>query len=123
MLASTRAFRHCERLEYKILYPFWEEVGMEAARKTETLPGLVLLEQTPMILEKLLLAAPPEALEWKPSAERWSVSEVLAHLAETEAMFRQRTRRMVEEESPLLEAYDQNASYAAGNYSGHGARE
>lgn len=76
-----------------------------------------------MILEKLLLAAPPETLEWKPSAERWSVSEVLAHLAETEVMFRERARRMVEEDLPFLENYDQNGAYAAGNYSGRPARE
>src|SRR5712691_10356792 len=37
---------------------------MEAARSPERLPGIGLLEQTPMILEKLLLAVPPEMLEW-----------------------------------------------------------
>ncbi len=74
---------------------------MEAARSPERLPGIGLLEQTPMILEKLLLAVPPEMLEWKPSAERWSVSEVLGHLAETEETFRERTRRMIEEDLPL----------------------
>jgi len=96
---------------------------MEAARSLERLPGIGLLEQTPMILEKLLLAVPPEMLEWKPSAERWSVSEVLRHLAETEETFRERTRRMIEEDLPFLESYDQNASHAAGNYSGRPARE
>lgn len=87
------------------------------------LPGINVLEQTPIILEKILLGAADDVLQWKPSADRWSISEVLAHLAETEVMFRERTRRMVEEESPALEAYDQNASYAAGNYSRHGGRE
>src|SRR5712692_897402 len=96
---------------------------MEAARSPERLPGIGLLEQTPMILEKLLLAVPPEMLEWKSSAERWSVSEVLGHLAETEETFRERTRRMIEEDLPSLESYEQNASYAAGNYSGRPARE
>src|SRR5437870_8370519 len=88
---------------------------MEAACSLERLPGIGLLEQTPMILEKLLLAVPPEMLEWKPSTERWSVSEVLGHLAETEETFRERTRRMIEEDLPFLESYDQNASHAAGD--------
>ncbi len=87
------------------------------------LPGFTILEQTPIILEKLLLSASEETLHWKPSAERWSVSEVLAHLAETELMFRERTRKMLEEESPELPAYDQNAAYAAGSYSRCRARE
>lgn len=96
---------------------------MDAAAAAQALPGLGVLEQTPAILEKLLLTAPEEVLQWKPQPERWSVSEVLGHLADTEVMFRERTRRMVEEENPALENYDQNAAYAAGKYSGHGARQ
>ncbi len=99
------------------------EVPMEAAQPARSLAVISVLEQTPTILEKLLLGATDDALHWKPSPERWSVSEVLAHLTETEAMFRERTRRMVEEESPALENYDQNAAYAAGKYSGRHARE
>lgn len=96
---------------------------MEPARAAEALPGISVLEQTPTILEKLLLPATEEVLAWKPSTERWSVSEVLAHLADAEGMFRERTRKMLEENSPQLAAYDQDAAYAAGKYSGHSARE
>jgi DinB superfamily len=87
------------------------------------LPGLSVLEQTPIIIEKILLDVPESTLGWKPSSERWSVAEILAHLAHAETMYRQRTERMSREDSPALEAYDQNAAYAAGKYSGGTGRE
>ncbi len=97
---------------------------MESAATAQVLPGLSVLEQTPIILEKLLLEVTDEVMQWKPSPERWSISEVLAHLADVEvAAFRERVKAMVEQESPRLEFYDQNAMYAAGKYSGGRPRE
>ncbi len=89
-----------------------------------SLPGLAVLEQTPIIIEKLVSAATDEQMHWKPSMERWSISEVLAHLADVEVTgFRERVKKMLEQESPALEPYDQNAAYAAGKYSSGKARE
>lgn len=81
---------------------------------------LSVLEQTPIIMEKMLLGVSEETLRWKPAPERWSVSEVLGHLAGTEELFRERTRKMIEEDTPQLAPFDQNAAYAAGKYSGPG---
>jgi DinB superfamily len=61
-----------------------------------------LLEKMPGILEQLLHDAPPEVLHWKPAPERWSIQEVLAHLAVIEQIYSQRIRRMVMEEDPAL---------------------
>ena len=83
---------------------------MQAAQASETLPGVRLLEQTPIILEKLLHSAPQEVLQWKPAPDRWSISEVLAHLVDVEAMFSERVRRMVEEKSPHLPEFDEKAA-------------
>lgn len=97
---------------------------MKAAMNPAPLPGVAVLEQTPIIIEKLVSLASDEQLQWKPSVERWSVSEVLAHLADVEvAGFRERIERMAQEKMPHLAAYDQNAQYAAGRYSGGKARE
>jgi hypothetical protein len=97
---------------------------MGTAVKPLTLPGLPVLEQTPIILEKIVATANEDELHWKPSMERWSISEVLAHLAETEdSAFRQRVKMMLEQEMPVLASYDQNAAYAAGKYSSGRARE
>jgi hypothetical protein len=97
---------------------------MAAIPSPDSLPGLAVLEQAPIIIEKIIWAANDEQMHWKPAMDRWSISEVLAHLAETEVIvFRERIRAMMEQNNPQLEAYDQNASYAAGNYTGSKGRE
>jgi hypothetical protein len=101
---------------------FFEEMRMKGPNK-ELLPGFELLEQTPIIIEKILIAAGRDSLHWKPAENRWSISEVLAHLADVETVFLRRAKAMVEEENPRLEAYDQNAAYAAGMYSAGNAIE
>lgn len=93
---------------------------MPAPRSPQTMPGFSLLEQTPIILEKILLDMPDSTLGWKAATDRWSVSEVLAHMAEIEQVFRERIRRMAQEENPGLAPYDQNAACAAGKYAGLG---
>lgn len=85
---------------------------------TKQLTGLVTLEQTPGILNAMLKGSVRETLDWKPAPERWSISEVLAHLVDVDAVFLRRARQMVEEENPTLEDYDQNAQDAAGVYKG-----
>ena len=92
-------------------------------RSKELLPGVCVLEQTSIIIEKILYEATPDELHWKPASDRWSIGEVLAHLVEVETVFRKRARLMVEQDAPLLEAYDQNAAYAAGKYSSGRAQE
>jgi hypothetical protein len=94
---------------------------MAAAPSPDALPGIAVLEQTPIIVEKIVWAASDEQIEWKPAMDRWSISEVLGHLAETEVItFRDRVRTMMERDNPPIESYDQNAAYAAGKYSGKG---
>ena len=88
-----------------------------------TLPGLETLAQTPGILEALLRDSTKEVLEWKPAPERWSISEVLAHLAHVELEgFRLRVQQFLEGNQPVLGVYDQNTLAAAGTYSGKEAR-
>jgi hypothetical protein len=97
---------------------------MAASPSTHTLPGLSVLEQTPIIIEKIIWSATDEQMHWKPSMERWSISEVLAHLADVEVPgFRERIQMMLDKDNPKMAAYDQNAAYAAGKYSGGKARE
>ena len=92
---------------------------MATSAQPQALPGLGVLEQTPIIIEKFVHAATDEQLRWKPAMDRWSISEVLAHLADTEVVaFRDRIETMVQQDSPKLTFYDQNATYATGKYSG-----
>ncbi|MBV9303183.1 MAG: DinB family protein [Acidobacteriaceae bacterium] len=46
--------------------------------------GISILEQTPAILRSLLANATRDDLDWQPSPDRWSISMVLAHLADVE---------------------------------------
>ena len=64
-----------------------------------------LLEKTPGILELLVHDVSPEVLQWKPTPERWSIQEVLAHLAVIEQIYSKRVRRIVMEEDPVLIKY------------------
>ena len=97
---------------------------MKAAMEAAALPGMAVLEQTPIIIEKLVSLASEDQLHWKPSIERWSIGEVLAHLADVEvAGFRERIERMAQADMPQLAAYDQNAQYRAGRYSSGKPRE
>jgi DinB superfamily len=97
---------------------------MPATDLTDRLPGVGILEQSPIIIEKILHTATDEQLHWKPSADRWSISEVLAHLADVEvAGFRERVENMLKSNSAHLAYYDQEAAYREGRYSQGKARE
>ena len=62
-----------------------------------------IIEQTPIIIEKIIWAANEDQLHWKPAMDRWSISEVLAHLADVEVVgFRERVQKMLEKKNPRL---------------------
>jgi len=75
---------------------------VQPAVAPEMQPAVALLEKTPTVLETLLLSAPPSVLDWKPSPERWSIREVLAHLVDIEKLYVERVQRVLHEESPDL---------------------
>ena len=75
-------------------------------------PGMQILEQTPDALRALLASAAREELDWQPAPERWSISMVLAHLADVEVKgFLNRFTAIATEDHPLLPAYDQLALF------------
>jgi hypothetical protein len=53
-------------------------------------------------------AAGPE-LDFKPSPEKWSVRQIVAHLADAEAANVVRFRQVIAEDDPTLVPFDQNA--------------
>jgi DinB superfamily len=94
---------------------------MPAPQSAGAIPGMSVLEQAPIIIEKIVMSASDQDMGWKPAMDRWSISEVLAHLADAEVIgFRERIRVMMEKKNPAIESYDQNAAYAAGKYAGLG---
>jgi hypothetical protein len=88
---------------------------MAAVRIDTTFPGINILVQTPRTLRELLAAATLEDLEWQPHPDRWSISMVLAHLADVEDRgFGSRFRAIAAEQNPPLPAYDPLALFRGG---------
>ena len=73
----------------------------------DELPCLDLLEATPEILRGLMSEVSDEDARWKPAPDRFSIAEVLAHLAHSEGhCYRLRLDRFLNEERPQFEADD-----------------
>src|SRR5260370_33114604 len=90
---------------------------MHPAPATSIQPAISLLEKTPVLFETMLRDLSGELLHWKPAADRWSISEVLAHLSDLEHVYAERTLRIVAEDSPTLQKYDQAGASARGDSS------
>ena len=93
---------------------------MQPAAATEIQPAISLLGKTPQLLETLLGDLPEELLQWQPMPDRWSISEVLAHLSALEHVYAERVRRVTAEDSPALAKYDLEGAKARKDYS-HGS--
>ena len=96
---------------------------MQPASASDMRPAISLMEKTPQLLETLLGDLPEELLHWKPAPDRWSISEVLAHLAALEQVYAERTLRIVSEDPHALPKYDQADAAARGEYSRGSAGE
>ena len=71
------------------------------------LPCLEMLAATPEILRGLMCELSAEDAAWKPSEDRFSIAEVLAHLSHSEGhCYRARIDRFLEEEMPVFEPDD-----------------
>src|SRR5215471_17957456 len=96
---------------------------MQPASATEIQPAISLLGKTPQILETLLGDLSGELLHWKPKPDRWSISEVLGHLAALEQVYAERVLRIMTEDSPPFAKYDLAGASARGDYSRGSAGE
>src|SRR4051794_26755384 len=73
----------------------------------DVLPCLDLLEETPGILRGLMTDVSDDDARWKPAADRFSIAEVLAHLAHSEGhCYRARVDRFISEQRPEFESDD-----------------
>lgn len=73
----------------------------------DALPCLDLLAATPVVLRGLTCEVSREDARWKPADDRFSIAEVLAHLAHSEwHCYRARVDRFQAEEAPVLEPDD-----------------
>jgi uncharacterized damage-inducible protein DinB len=73
-------------------------------------------KRTPELLAELLAKASDEQITTRPSKGKWSIGEILAHLAEDEVATTWRYRQMVEHSGLQLMGFDQDLWARMGDY-------
>jgi hypothetical protein len=66
-------------------------------------------EKNPRQLAAATSGLPAETLRYKPAPDKWSILEILGHLADVEIVFGHRIRQMLAEEKSAIAPMDQNA--------------
>ena len=84
---------------------------------------LAFQEKSPGLLAELIAGVTAERLTTRPSPEKWSIGEILAHLAEDEIATAWRYRQMVEHSGIALAGFDQDLWARLGNYGGRDPEE
>ncbi|MGA2458261.1 MAG: DinB family protein [Terriglobales bacterium] len=67
-------------------------------------------------LARLIKGVPSAKLRKRPAPDKWSVAEILAHLADVEIVIGWRMRSVLGAPGTPVQAYDQNAWVIAGHY-------
>jgi hypothetical protein len=67
-------------------------------------------------LERLLKGVPASKLRKRPAPEKWSVAEILAHLADSEIVRGWRMRQILGAPGTAIQAFDQNVWAISGHY-------
>jgi hypothetical protein len=74
-------------------------------------------------LERLIKGATSAKLQKRPAPEKWSATEILAHLADAEIVVSWRLRSILGSPGTPIQAFDQDAWVAAGHYAKRDARK
>jgi hypothetical protein len=78
--------------------------------------ALAVQAATADTIGRLIDGVPSAALRARPTPERWSVGEILAHLADAEIVIGFRMRLILGSPGIVLAAYDQNSWVSSGHY-------
>jgi hypothetical protein len=70
---------------------------------------LTMLAATPARIGALLAGCLPDDLRWTPTAGRWSIAEIVLHLADVEIVFAYRVRMILSSPGTPIQAFDQAA--------------
>src|SRR5690348_14330755 len=77
---------------------------------------LVVIEATPAKIAEAVKNLSPAAIDFKPSAEKWSIRQQLAHLVDAELMMAARFRWAASQPGKAVIAFDQDKFAATGKY-------
>jgi DinB superfamily len=78
--------------------------------------GLALQQAAPKKLAALLKGKTKKTLTRRPAPDKWSVAEIVAHLADAELAISWRLRQILSRNAVPLQAYDQDAWAATFDY-------
>lgn len=84
-----------------------------------------VLRSTPARLNKALAALTPEQIDHKPSPQKWSLREILCHMADCEIAWAWRLRLIYGSEKPNLQPFEQDEwakVYSGPGYTAEAAR-
>jgi uncharacterized damage-inducible protein DinB len=70
---------------------------------------LAVLRETPNQLERVVQSAPRHVLARPEASGKWSMGQVLAHLADSDLVWGWRLRLILSQDRPTLTGYDQDA--------------
>jgi hypothetical protein len=84
---------------------------------TEGKDPVAMQREMPAILSGLIKGVPEKDLRRSPAPGKWSVSEIIAHLADSELVSVWRYRQMIEYNDGPIAAYDQDEWARIGKYS------
>jgi hypothetical protein len=79
---------------------------------------MAVLAETPRQIAGLIHGVPPEKLAKRAVPDKWSVTEILAHLADSELVYGFRIRLILEGGSPPIQGTDQDAWARFSGYAG-----
>ncbi len=85
--------------------------------------ALKVQKATPGKLKKLIKGLTPKQLKWNPEPGKWSIGEILAHLADAEIVASWRLRSIVGASGTAVQAFDQDAWAAAFQYAKRDAKQ
>lgn len=78
---------------------------------------------TPKKLERIMARASAAKLKKRPTPDKWSVAEILAHLADAEIVIAWRVRSILGAPGTPIQAFDQESWVVAGHYDKRNASE
>jgi len=80
---------------------------------------LEILAATPRRIARLIKGVSKKRLSWRPPSGAWSVTEILAHLADSELVYGYRIRLILEAGSPPILGIDQDTWARFSDYAKH----
>ncbi len=85
-----------------------EEYAARLTGYVENRDPITMQRETPAVIARLIAGVTNARLTDRPSPDKWSVTEILMHLAEDEMVSSWRYRQMLEHDCPELLGFDQD---------------